>query len=65
MCNASFGLVARNNIIAEGDVDGIWPDCGSIGIALYGNTIYGTSRTVSTSRLTRAWDGAEVEHRVR
>jgi parallel beta-helix repeat protein len=43
MCNCSFGLVARNNIIADSDVDGIWPDCGSIGIALYGNAIYGLS----------------------
>ena len=42
MCNGSFGLVARNNTIAEGDVDGIWPDCASIGITLYGNAIYGT-----------------------
>jgi parallel beta-helix repeat protein len=42
MCNASFGLVVRNNIITEGDVSGVWPDCSSTGISLYGNTLCGT-----------------------
>ena len=41
MCNGAFGLVARNNIITEADVDGLWPDCTSSGISAYGNTLYG------------------------
>ena len=43
MCNSMFGLLIRNNIIAQsiGNVSGPWPDCGSTGITIYGNTIYG------------------------
>ena len=45
MCNGCFGLMLRNNVITEnltaGDGDGgPWPDCASMGIAMYGNTIY-------------------------
>jgi hypothetical protein len=45
MCNCCFGLVLRNNVITEnmtpGDGDGgPWPDCSSMGIAMYGNTCY-------------------------
>ena len=48
MCNSCFGLVLRNNVITEnmtpGDGDGgPWPDCASMGIAMYGNTVYRTS----------------------
>ena len=48
MCNGCFGLTLRNNVITEnltaGDGDGgPWPDCASIGISMYGNTIYRTS----------------------
>ena len=41
MCNAMFGLVIRNNVITDSDVSGPWPDCGSTGIIIYGNSIYG------------------------
>jgi parallel beta-helix repeat protein len=43
MCNGSFGLIIRNNIITEPmsrGAGGPWPDCASMGIAGYGNTIY-------------------------
>ena len=41
MCNDSFGLLVRNNVIADGDVNGLWPDCGSTGIVAYGNAMFG------------------------
>jgi parallel beta-helix repeat protein len=43
MCNGCFGLVLRNNVITENmsrGAGGPWPDCGSMGIAMYGNTVY-------------------------
>jgi len=40
MCNGSFGLILRNNVITESRAGGPWPDCSSMGIAMYGNTCY-------------------------
>ena len=43
MCNCSFGLILRNNVITEPmsrGAGGPWPDCASMGIAGYGNTVY-------------------------
>ena len=43
MCNSSFGLCIRNNVITENicpDVGGPWPDNASTGISAYGNAIY-------------------------
>ena len=43
VCNKAFGLVIRHNIFVGDDVvtgAAVWPDCGSFGIAVYGNTIY-------------------------
>ncbi len=40
MCNGSFGLILRNNVITESKAGGPWPDCASMGIAAYGNTVY-------------------------
>ena len=41
MCNGSFGLVARNNIITEADVDGHMARLRLERHSAYGNTIYG------------------------
>ena len=43
MCNSSFGLCIRNNVITENicpDVGGPWPDNAWTGISAYGNAIY-------------------------
>ena len=43
MCNGCIGLTLRNNVITESmspGAGGPWPDCESMGIAMYGNTVY-------------------------
>ncbi len=43
MCNCCTALTFRNNVITENmsaGAAGPWPDCASMGIAMYGNTVY-------------------------
>ena len=41
ICNAAFGLILRNNVVADcTDISAVWEDCYGLGLLLYGNTFY-------------------------
>jgi hypothetical protein len=53
-CNAAFGLIMRNNIIADcTNISAVWEDCYGIGLLLYGNTIFNLASTVTAPKGAR------------
>ncbi len=41
ICNAAFGLIMRNNVVADcSNISAVWEDCYGLGLLLYGNTVY-------------------------
>jgi hypothetical protein len=40
ICNGAFGLIIRNNVVADCHDAAVWEDCWGLGLLLYGNTMY-------------------------
>jgi hypothetical protein len=40
ICNGAFGLIMRNNVVADCHDAAVWEDCYGLGLLLYGNTMY-------------------------
>ena len=41
ICNAAFGLILRNNVVADcSDISAVWEDCYGLGLLIYGNSVY-------------------------
>ena len=40
ICNAAFGLILRNNVVADCNTSAVWEDCYGLGLLIYGNSVY-------------------------